>query len=206
MLTLTFVTASQAGIDAAAMLESVALQLRQLGTYRVSFEQAYESTTFGREIQGRGEVIVVGDGRMVWTYSDPKGRYGAYSGAIWWMVDPEDQQVIVREGAEVSNGPLGRILAGHDLSLDGFQVAFAAATAQAQEDQVIELRPTAPRDDVEVVQVEIASGTRTLRRVSVVDPLGNKLSFRFGAPRKTTIPPAQAFTLIVPNGYDVSRE
>ncbi|MFN7966595.1 MAG: outer membrane lipoprotein carrier protein LolA [Acidobacteriota bacterium] len=189
-----------------AVIARLAERYAKFGTFKTRFEQRYESSNFGSEVQGQGTVTVVADGRMVWEYRKPEGRRGAIDGTVWWMLDPRDRQVIVREGPEATDGPLTRLLTGRIRTLDGFAAKDANEAKTSPGNRLIELTPLAPRDDLERLLIETDASAGTLVRVTIVDTLGNRMSFSFDPPERCSIPPAKAFTLTVPKGYDVVKE
>ncbi len=193
-------------LDAEARIARLADRYARAGTFKARFEQRYESSSFGAEVQGAGTVTVVADGRMLWEYRSPPGRRGAVDGTIWWMLDPRDMQVIVREGVEATDGPLARLLSGRIRTLEGFSAGQGSGPAATPTNHLIELTPLTPRDDLERLIVETDADSTTLVRVSIVDTLGNRMEFVFGPPERCSIPPASAFKLVVPKGYDLVKE
>lgn len=187
-------------------IERVLARYAARGTYRVRFEQRYESPTFGAEVQGRGVVTVGTKGRVVWDYELPAGRRGAYDGTIWWMLDPTDRQVVIRDGPELQDSPLLAVLAGRWRRLEGFSVVRSSERPEAGGDQVYELTPDAPRDDLERVVLEFEQTSALLRRVSVIDVLGSRMTFRFEAPQAAAAPPAARYELSIPRGYDIVED
>lgn len=189
----------------APWLVQISQRYAAAGTFRMSFEQRYESAGFGTEVQGKGTVTVAA-GRLLWDYRQPAGRRGAFDGTQWWMLDPEDRQVVIKSVGQAGEDPLVGLLSGRPDALHSFAATESSDAASAGGDLVLHLTPRDARDDLELVLLELTRATSTVRRVTVVDPLGNRTTFLFGTPESCAEPRAAAFRLNIPKGYDVIHE
>lgn len=190
-----------------ALLRKAEARYRASGSFRVPFRQSFESSTFGAGDEARGTIHVAPPRRVLWDYSEPKGQKGVLDGDTWWFVVPEDREVQVREVQPGEDNPLSDLLAGRS---DLLRLFFAASPADgaapaAAGRGLVELRPQAPRDDIEWLRLEIDSATGDVRRVELQDPLGGRMVFELGTPLREAPLPDAAFRVEVPPGWTLTR-
>ena len=190
-------------IDIARRIEG---RYRHLGPFRVTFEQAYASATFRFEDENRGTIHVVPPRRMLWVYDEPAGQRAVMDGDTWWLVDPELRQISRRDREPGETDPLVDILAGRLDLLAVFSARPSTEPAAETGQEVVELIPREPRDDMDLAVIWVDGATGDMRRVDVIDPLGNRMRFRFGRPVAETRPPEAEFRVEIPPGYTLVRE
>ena len=178
-------------------LRLVERRYRALSSFKLSFAQRYSSTTFGAEDEARGTLTVAPPGRMLWVYDKPAGQRGAMDGTRYWLIDPEDRQVKIRERGPEASDPLSDLLAGR---VDLARIFAAKVVASSRGRLALELTPRSPREDMDRALLEV-DPDGTVRRIEVVDPLGNKMVYELGVPAPAPPPSAEAFRLVVPPGY-----
>ncbi|MCE5247373.1 MAG: outer membrane lipoprotein carrier protein LolA [Candidatus Polarisedimenticolia bacterium] len=178
-------------------LRLVERRYRALSSFKLSFAQRYSSTTFGAEDEARGTLTVAPPGRMLWVYDKPAGQRGAMDGTRYWLIDPEDRQVKIRERGPEASDPLSDLLAGR---VDLARIFAAKLVASSRGRLALELTPRSPREDMDRALLEV-DPDGTVRRIEVVDPLGNKMVYELGVPAPAPPPSAEAFRLVVPPGY-----
>ena len=196
------VTAARRLQDLAARIET---RYRSLPPFKVAFTERYTSTTFGSRDEARGTLHVVPPSRMLWIYDRPEGQRGALDGTVYWLIDPVDRQVTVRERPAGLADPLADLLAGRIELGKAFMVQEARGRAPAGR-VLLELVPREPREDMDRAVLEADEADGTLRRLGIVDPLGNRFEYELGSPVPAAAPPADAFKLVVPQGYAETRE
>ncbi len=197
--------AAAPGRDLLDLLQRVESRYRALPPFKVSFTQSYASTTFGGSDEARGTIHVVPPARILWIYDEPAGQKGALDGDRYWFLDPADKEVRIHERDPGAPDPLAGLLAGR---LDVARV-FGVARARERAPKgrvVLELTPREPRDDLDRALLEVDEKDGTVRRVEIVDPLGNRFGYRLGPPVPAAAPPDAAFRLVVPPGYAQSRD
>lgn len=186
------------------MVTAVQARYRSLPAFEVTFEQRLDSVTFGSEERATGTVLVRRPDRMLWSYAPPDGRQGIYDGVLWWLLDPTEKHATRREA-----GPddlVAGLLMGQVDILTLFAVEASAERASEPGVQRLELLPRTPRDDVEVVHVDIDPGSHELRRVAIQDPVGNRFVCAFGAARPVPRPADTVFRVAIPDGWTVAHE
>ncbi len=186
-------------------LAKVEQRYRNLPPFEMQFTQRYTSTTFGSNDEARGTVHVVPPDRMLWVYDVPEGQRGALDGHRYWLIDPEDQQVKIRELKPGGGDPLTELLAGR-LQLGKVFMVEPGKEKAPPGRITLDLVPREPRDDMDRAVLEADEKDGTLRRLEVIDPLGNRFEYFFGPPHPAPAPPAEAFRLVVPPGYTETRD
>jgi outer membrane lipoprotein-sorting protein len=191
--------------DLLELLHRVEARYRALPPFKLTFTQSYASSTFGGADEARGTIHVVPPRRILWVYDDPQGQRGALDGDRYWFLDPVDKEVRVHDRDPAAPDPLAELLAGRLEVARVFGVARSVEkTARGR--VLLELTPREPRDDLERALLEVDEKDGTVRRVEVIDPLGNRFGYRLGPPVPSPAPPESAFRLVVPPGYARSRD
>lgn len=185
-------------------LRRIEARYRGLGSFTVTFAQRYVSSTFGGRDDARGTIHVAPPGRMFWRYERPQGQTGGYDGTQYWLVSPADREVIVRERDAAVPDPLADLLAGKLEIAKAFAVDPAPDAGDGGR-LAFDLRPREPRDDMDGARVEVEPDG-TLRRIEIADPLGNRVVYELGRPRPAKPPDESLLRLVVPPGYEVSRQ
>lgn len=189
----------EAADDLQQVVRRIERRYRGLPSFKVTFEQEYTSATFGSRDRAKGTVFVVPPTRMLWVYDEPEGQRGALNGEQYWLIDPEDREVRVRQ--RTGSDPLTELFAGRIDLAKVFMVQPGRSPAGAPGRIVLELVPREPREDIDRAVLEADRDDGTLRGLEIVDPMGNRFSYRFGSPRATPAPAASKFELTVPPGY-----
>jgi outer membrane lipoprotein-sorting protein len=101
---------------------------------------------------------------------------------------------------------LVRLLTGRLDLLTAFAAKDLPEVSEDGELATLELMPREPRDDVDLVVLDVARASGALRRVSVIDPIGSAWTYEFGPVRPAEAPPADAFVVEIPEGFTVSHE
>ncbi len=186
------------------LVAKVEAHYRALEAFKVSFRQHYQSVTFGSEDEAKGEVIVAG-GRMLWLYDSPRGQKGALDGERYWLIVPEDRQVIVRDVSPGGGDPLAGLLRGRSDILKTFALAPVVGEGSGSL-VVVKLTPLERREDLDRAVLTIDEAAQAVRRLEVFDPLGNRMVFELGTPQVVRPPPPEAFKLTIPPGFTVTTE
>lgn len=187
-----------------SLLEAIRERLSALPAFELTFQQRFDSVTFGSEEEARGTVLVRRPDRMLWTYAAPDRREGVYDGRTWWLVDRKEKHVTRRD-----SGPddlVAGMLTGRLRISTLFAVRPSDEPAGERSHQRLELVPREPRDDVDVVFLDVDPKANDLRRVIVQDPLGNRFIYAFGPPKGVRPPPDSVFRVEIPDGWTVAYE
>ncbi len=167
------------------------------------FVQIVESRTLRRPREESGRVYLKPPGRMRWEYERPRGKLAVTDGRRTYIYLPEDRQVIVGRVQDLDEGAVAaRLLLGTSPIEKDFLVEGHPAPALGG---LWLLKLTAkgadfPYDSV-TLEVEEASGA--IRRIQLLDPLGNRIEYRFDHIRVSRNLPDRIFAYSVPKGVDV---
>lgn len=178
---------------------------RALTSFKISFSQRYTSATFGAQDEAQGTVFVVPPARMLWIYDKPAGQKGALDGNQYWLIDPEDREVRLRQRVEGGVDPVTDLLAGRLELGKLFEVELSADPAPPGRVLLL-LIPKTPREDMERATLEVERADGTARRLEIIDPVGGQFEYRLGPPQAAPPPPDSAFRLVVPEGFATTRD
>lgn len=195
--------------EAARLLDLVhrlEARYRALPSFRASFTQSFTSVTFGAEEEARGVLHVLPPHRMRWDYEQPPGQVGIFDTGKWWLINPVEKEVQIKEPNSAQTSPIIDILAGRSDLLSLFAVRWAEGAGPAPGCAVVEFVPREVRDDLDLLLAEVEMETGTLRKVEVIDPLGNQMTFHLSPPEPEPPLPASAFEVSVPEGYVTTSE
>jgi len=167
------------------------------------FLQILESRTLGRPQEEHGTVSLKPPGRMRWEYRQPRGKVAVADGTRVYLYLPEDRQVLVGKIGDLDSGAVATrlLLGGAPLSRD-FLVEGEPSPDRAGL-WLMKLTPRGrdfPYDSV-TLTVEEASGA--IRSIRLLDPLGNRMEYRFDRIRVVRDLPDRIFTFEIPRGADV---
>jgi outer membrane lipoprotein carrier protein len=167
------------------------------------FFQILESRTLGRPQEEQGTVSLKPPGRMRWEYRRPRGKVAVADGTRVYLYLPEDRQVLLGKIADLDSGAVAArlLLGGAPLSSD-FRVE-----GEPSPDRVgvwmMKLTPKAADFPYDAVNLMVEEATGAILSIRLLDPLGNRMEYRFDRIRVVRDLPDRIFTFDIPRGADV---
>jgi outer membrane lipoprotein carrier protein len=206
---LLLIAAGTAGAARADEADTLRLVARMESYYRKSpgitadFVQILESRTLGRPQEESGTLSLKPPGKMRWEYSNPRGKIAVTDGAHAFLYLPEDRQVIVGTIGEMDSGAVTSrlLLGGAPLSRD-----FKVEGERSPEKPGIWLVKLTPRSGdfpYDSVSLDVEDATGAIRSIRLLDPLGNRMEYRFDHLQVVRTLPDRIFTYKIPRGADV---
>ncbi len=167
------------------------------------FEQTLESRTLSRPIHEAGTVSLKPPGRMRWEYEKPRGKLAITDGARAYLYLPEDEQVFVGRIQDLDRGAVasGLLLGAASLRRD-FRVE-GERMADGEERWLLKLTPNSPDFPYDSITLEVEQESGAIRRMLLLDPLGNRVEYRFDHLRVVRHLPDRLFVYRIPKGVDV---
>jgi len=182
------------GARAAARLESA---LQGLSGFRAEFRQVVTDAE-GRQTEAAfGAVALARPGKFRWDYREPE-QLIVSDGVTVWLYDVDLAQVTIRSAAETLVGTPALLLSGRaDLASE-----FDTADGGVEDGLAWTLlTPKSAESDFRELAVGIAGGT--LRRMRLVDRLGQTTRIEFDAIERNPRFEAGTFSFTPPPGVDV---
>ncbi|MCZ6696019.1 MAG: outer membrane lipoprotein carrier protein LolA [Acidobacteria bacterium] len=183
--------------DAAKHALRLQASLESIRGLVASFTQTLESPGLPRPQTETGTVFLLRPGKMRWEYDEPPGKLAIADGSRVYLYLPEDRQVVV--------APLHLDDAGQGMSLllrdridlsREFSIGWGTA-AQTAGSRPLLLRPRSPGADYDYLLVESESDG-LIRALTIVDPLGGRVSYRFDRVRLVGSLPESLFHFEAP--------
>jgi outer membrane lipoprotein carrier protein len=166
------------------------------------FKQILESRTLPRPQEEKGVVSLKFPGRMRWEYSSPPGKLAVTDGSRAYLYLPEDKAVLVGSMTDLDAGAVTTRLLLGDASLEG---DFVVEGAPAKDDAEIWILKLTPRGDFpyDSLVLDVEAGRGAIRRIRLVDPLGNRMEYRFDRIRVEKNLSEKIFTYRIPRGVEI---
>jgi outer membrane lipoprotein carrier protein len=166
------------------------------------FKQILESRTLPRPQEEKGVVSLKFPGRMRWEYSSPPGKLAVTDGSRAYLYLPEDKAVLVGSMTDLDAGAVTTRLLLGDASLEA---DFVVEGAPAKDDAEIWILKLTPRGDFpyDSLVLDVEAGRGAIRRIRLVDPLGNRMEYRFDRIRVEKNLSEKIFTYRIPRGVEI---
>jgi len=166
------------------------------------FKQILESRTLPRPQEEKGVVSLKFPGRMRWEYSSPPGKLAVTDGSRAYLYLPEDKAVLVGSMTDLDAGAVTTRLLLGDPSLEA---DFVVEGAPAKDDAEIWILKLTPRGDFpyDSLVLDVEAGRGAIRRIRLVDPLGNRMEYRFDRIRVEKNLSEKIFTYRIPRGVEI---
>jgi outer membrane lipoprotein carrier protein len=185
-------------------------RLDRVETVRGRFVQSLDSASLGRPRTETGLFMIRKPDLMRWEYESPERKLAVIDGRHSWLYLPEDKEVHrgSADGARGSGAPALLMSGGLRLDRDftsrrpGTQ-EIAAELPLPAGTVVVELTPR--RSDLEFQKVLLAVDPDRLqiRKLVIVDALGDRMSFTFADLEEDVPLPDSLFRFEVPPGVEV---
>jgi outer membrane lipoprotein carrier protein len=173
-----------------------------LESFSAEFEQLFQSRVL--QLKESGIVMMEKPGKMYWEYQQPTSKFFVADGQRAYFYVPRDRQVIVS-----------------DLDLSGVQtpLLFLLGKGNIQEDfrveleeqekpleptnTLIKLMPKQPQADFSFLILEVNSSSYLIRRLVVVEPIGNRNEYILRNFRENIRIPDKQFVFEVPEDVEL---
>lgn len=179
---------------AAQRLESALASLTGL---RAEFTQTVTDAGGNRIETAEGQVALARPGRFRWDYRQPR-QLIVSDGATVWLYDVDLAQVTVRPAADSLAGTPALLLSGEADVSEAFQVSDGGS-ADGLEWSL--LRPRNP--DGDFTELRVGIGGEALKRMKLLDKLGQTTELEFSAIERNPRFEAETFRFAPPPGVDV---
>jgi outer membrane lipoprotein carrier protein len=170
------------------------------------FLQVFESKGFGKTAEYHGSVFILKPSKMLWKYTEPKGRMLLSDGADLWLYDPEDNVAYHDQikGYLHEKSP-ALFLAGEKTLRELFTIDLVEPAKTDKLDNVVRLKltPKSPQLGVKGLLLIADGTTYNIVELMMVDHLGNRNKITFlNAERGVEIAPS-IFKFTPPEGTPV---
>jgi len=146
------------------------------------FVQIFESKGFGRTAEYRGSVFILKPSKMLWRYTEPKGRMLLSDGTDLWLYDPEDNVAYHDQikGFLHEKSP-ALFLAGEKTLRDIFTIDLVEPAKVDKLENVVRLKltPKSPQPGVKGMLLTLDGTTYAIMELMMVDHLGNRNKITF---------------------------
>ncbi len=167
------------------------------------FVQVLESRTLPTPQEESGTVSLKPPGRMRWEYLKPRGKLAVTDGKRTYLYLPEDRQVLIGDVRGLDEGAIAaRLLLGTTPIASDFHVEGEPAP-DAGGLWLLKLSPVQENFPYDSLTLEVEEETGAIRRIRLLDPLGNRIEYRFSNLRVVRDLPEKLFTYRIPRGVDV---
>lgn len=177
----------------------------QISSFKAKFEQTFRSR--GISETESGIVMMKRPGRMYWEYQEPAKKYFVADGKKTYFYVPKDHQLVVSDlDLENEQSPLLFLLGRTDLERD-YRVSHEEdAETTYPDDIVLRLTPRQPQPDFSYVLVELDSTDYLIRRLVVVEPIGQENEYLLTDFQQNVQIPDRIFRLKVPADVEVIEQ
>jgi outer membrane lipoprotein carrier protein len=206
LLALALMGAAPVSPDAASEARLVEAALNGTSGLIASFTQTLESAALPRPQVEEGTVFLLRPGRMRWEYDRPKGKVAVADGHRTYLYLPDDRQVIVApldSGGEAAGSGMSLLLQANLDLVGAFSISWGPEPRDGGQRPLL-LTPRQTRPAYQYLLLE-PDGDHLIRALTVVDPLGSRVTYRFGAPRRVGTLPESLFRFTPPKGVEVQE-
>ena len=193
----------EAPVTLQAVVDRIQSFYRSSGGIVAEFTQVLESRTLPRPQEETGMVYLKAPGRMRWEYSRPKGKLAISDGSKVFLYLPEDREVLVGSVKDLDAGAVAtRLLLGEASLSSEFRVEGEPASDR---EGVWSLRlvPQVNGFPYDSLTLEVEARNGAIRRIGMLDPLGNRMEYRFDAIRTDRNLSEKLFTYSIPRGVEI---
>jgi outer membrane lipoprotein carrier protein len=157
-------------------------RLDRMAGLKGRFVQSLDSKSLGRPRTEEGRFCVKKPSRMRWDYEKPEQKLAILDGSQSWLYIPADREVYRGSRKSAQEGGAAALLLAGRVRLDADFVTRRLSPEEAGPQGVvgavtIELKPKQPSEDYERLLVAIEPEQLAIRRITVVDSLGGRMTF-----------------------------
>ncbi|MFQ5789766.1 MAG: outer membrane lipoprotein carrier protein LolA [Acidobacteriota bacterium] len=199
-------SAPQPSVSLDELASRVQAYYDSLPGFEARFTQRYERRIVKKVIVETGTLAVKKPGRMRWEYQSPEEKLFLTDGEKSYFYLPEERQVIVSHAASgamgMTHGSPFELLAGRGRLRDAFEV-LPSDSEPRMGGAMLRLLPRRAQEQYEEVELEVDPDSGEVRRVVLLDTLGNQTEFLFEQVRENHRLPDSLFRFTVPSGVDI---
>lgn len=185
----------------AALFARILRRNRAVRDFTAEFRQTLVPRGLAAPPTESGHVYYKAPRLMRWVYDAPERKLAISDGATGWLELPDEHRVI-RVDLEESfgSGPVAALFSGGVEALGEFSVE----SMPAREGTIaLRLKPRRPVDEFDSIELTVRADTLAILQVDIVDPGGNRMSYRFLDLRENVGLPATMFEYEPPDNYEV---
>lgn len=188
--------------DAASVARRIEARLNEIGGFVASFTQTLESPALPSPQVEKGTVYLLRPGRMRWEYEDPPGKLALADGERTYLYLPDERRVLVAPMPGPGEATGMSVFLGERFELlEEFSVAWGRPSGPGGAAPLV-LTPRAAERGYDRLLIE-PDDDLLIRVFTIVDPLGGRVTYRFGRPRVTRALDAELFRFEAPEGVEV---
>ncbi len=196
-------TAALAGGDAqppstADIVAGVESAYRDVHSLRADFVQVTRSPSLGTEEKQKGKLHLKRPRMMRMEFTGPDARLVVTDGEKIWIYSPADKQAFLYQDLGTGGG-MGVLLDDLDKLDEHFDVRRVEDDRRSY---VLELTPKTEAP-FKSLRVEVSRGQYTLKRIVIVDQMGNETELAFSQVKTNVDLPDSEFQFQVPKGAKV---
>src|SRR3990172_5973832 len=188
------------------LVEKIESHYDAVADFEAGFRQRYQRRLLRRMVEEKGKVSVKKPGRIRWEYRSPEEKVFVTDGAKTYFYLPAENQVMVShqpQGAMgMEQGSPFELLAVRGRLRESFTAAFSDEPATGG-GIVLRLDPRRPREEFEVVELEVEPSDGRILRVVLIDTTSNRTEFLFDDVRENVGLPHSLFLFSIPSGVEV---
>ena len=174
----------------------------ELESFSAEFDQLFQSRVL--QLKESGVVMMKKPGKMYWEYQQPTSKFFVADGQRSYFYVPRDRQVIVSDLdlSEVQT-PLLFLLGKGNLR-DDFHVELEEQEeALEPQNTLIKLMSKQPQGEFSFLILEVNSSSYLIRRLVVVEPIGNRNEYILNNFEENVEIPDKQFDFEVPAGVEL---
>ena len=188
--------------DPATIVKKLQARYDETRAFQAQFVQEMKVASLGVSDRAEGTVVFKKPGKMRWDFQTPKAQQIISDGAILWISQPEDRQVLKApfKAAFVSTTPVSFLL-GVGRITDEFRPETDARGCTATH---LYVRLASKKsEEIGAVSFGVDRATYDIVEAAVTDPLGNVTTLGFSQIERNVDVPDATFEFVVPAGVDV---
>ncbi len=206
VLLLCAATGVRSATQGEAVVEARLLESRLNGIRGLvgRFTQTLESPALPGPQEEKGTLYLLRPGRMRWEYEEPAGKLAITDGERTYLYIPADRQLVIAPMAhEGSDAGVAFLLRPNIDLLGEFRVAWGDRPATGGRAPLM-LTPKSGQKAFDHLMLEV-SDDHLIEVMTVVDPLGSTITYRFSDLRLVPDLDASLFRFDPPPGTDVQE-
>jgi outer membrane lipoprotein carrier protein len=169
-----------------------------------TFTQTVESPGLPRPQVEKGTVYLLRPGRMRWEYETPPGKLAIADGTRAYLYLPDDRQAMVTRLDLERPGQGMPLLLRERIDLEReYEIGWGPEIEERGERPLM-LTPRASDSEYEYLLVH-TDEDHLIRVLTVVDPLGSRVTYRFDHIRRVSALEESLFRFVVPEGVELQE-
>ena len=189
------------------IVDRVQERYEKVESFSAEFRQVFQSQGVYFESEwGEGMLLMKRPGKMYWEYRRPTRKLFVADGRQTYFYVPSENQVTISDlDPETADTPL-LFLLGPRRIRDDFVVQFEAGEGPLDESNLLlRLTPIQDRPEFSYLLLEVSPRTHLIRRLSIVEPIGNRNDYIFSRFRENVKIRDQQFRVELPDGVEIIR-